>query len=126
MYVELKQIDDRPEKVLTFLCYTFLSICAVFATILLASAFFMTFSRESLGDGYYYSRDDNNIFGPVNISCKILEYNYNDGYIVANQAGTGYWIIDKRDHSCLGPMNHQEFESKKDSLKIRLKLKKVD
>lgn len=126
MDVELKQICIRFLNVLMAFWYTFASIIAVIMTVILVGAFFITFNIESLGDGYYYSRDENNIFGPVNIPCKILEYNYNDEYIIANQDGTGYWIIDKKDHSCLGPMNHMNFDSKKDSLEIRLRLKKVD
>lgn len=106
--------------------------------------FFVQTGVEELGGGYLYTIDSaRNIIGPkVAIPPQILNYSYNEDFIIVKQTLNGrkpqweyldecnynypsldglyYWIIDKKNDTFYGPLKFQEYIGKRDSLNVEL------
>lgn len=99
---------------------------------------------EELGSNYYYLGDanesqilinlkpeSNNKFGKTVIYPEVVEYNFNDNYIIAkskevidNKRIDKFWLIDKRKkNDSIIPMDSIKFSLQLDSLKLNIKLK---
>ena len=100
---------------------------------------------EDLGDGYIYHEEHGYISGKAEINPKILQYTYNDNYIIASQDLRGdilpyvgneippdsidtdkdkivYWIVNKKANEKIGCGTENEFVKKCDSIGIADKL----
>lgn len=99
---------------------------------------------EELGSNYYYLGDANESqilinlkpqskskFGKTIISPEVVEYNFNDNYIIAkslevidNKTIDKFWIINKRKkNDSIIPMDSTKFSHQLDSLQLNIKLK---
>ena len=99
---------------------------------------------QELGSNYYYLGDANESqilinlkpkskdkFGKTVISPEVVEYNFNDNYIIAksievidNKTIDKFWLIDKRKkNDSISPMDSIKFSHQLDSLKLNIKLK---
>lgn len=101
---------------------------------------------DDIGAGYKYSHDCSHIIGPVDIPSKIVEFSYDDNYIVATQKykegspvdmydlgyydgvplgrydhdgdGVVYWIVNKKTHRNIVCGDRQEFMARCDSVGV--------
>lgn len=99
---------------------------------------------DNLGDGYTYHEEHSSITGRTSIGPKILQYSYNDKYIIATEDYTGesympkiegieqvpfdsidtdnddivYWILNKKTNEKIVCGTENEFVKKCDSIGI--------
>jgi hypothetical protein len=102
---------------------------------------------KDLGDGYFYRFEGgelNDILGKGEIPATVLEYAFNDDFIIAEQKpklpqdplydneynynnganSLYYWIIIKKQNLVLGPFSYLEYIKVKNENKITLKFQK--
>lgn len=104
---------------------------------------------KDLGDGYFYRFEGgelNDILGKGDIPATVLEYAFDDSFIIAKQKpklpqdplydsvynykygenNIYYWIIIKKQSFVLGPFSYLEYTKVKNENKITLKLQKEE
>lgn len=122
---------------------TFKIILLIVFGLICLSILFPNEDTCDLGGGYEYYADNNAIFGPIDIPPFIVNYNYNERYIIAQQDPQGrnpdaiyydkmnykypmgtdsvyYWIIDKTNNNYYGPFLYADFLEKCREKKINL------
>ena len=93
----------------------------------------MSFSdkNDNLGNGYTYYSEQQHISGEHEIPPTVIEYKYNDEIIIAKQRPMKYanimykdynyymgrdtlyyWIIDKKMHGIIGPLDFKNFRKR--------------
>ena len=97
--------------------------------------------RINLGKGYSYFYEQSAILAKENdIPPTVLDFKYNRKFIIAKQKpklpssimyakveypygdSVYYWIIIKKEHRLIGPLNKEEFKKNKEKYNIKLKL----
>lgn len=103
---------------------------------------------HDLGSGYEYYAENDAILGPIDIPPFIVNYSYDERYIIAQQDPQGrnpdaiyydkmdykypmgtdsvyYWIIDKTNNTYYGPFLYSDFLEKCREKKINLTFDKT-
>ncbi len=110
-------------------------------SILSSCVYNHTAITEDLGNGYFYvgdghesqilfnkNRKKNESSGLIVTEPEVIEYNYDDNYIIAKSLREKrelYWLIDKElPADSVSPMTEDEYEKELREKRIVLKLKK--
>ncbi len=99
-----------------------------------------TDNTENLGNKYFYLGDgsesqimlgdEKKNFGVTIVPQEVVEYNFNDRYIIAKSIAKTdnieiqkFWLIDKKSNDSIISLDSLSFHSKLEKLNIRMKLK---
>ncbi len=118
---------------------------ALFSILIITSLFSCVYNdtaiTEDLGSQYFYLGagnesqillgDEKKNTGITIIPQEVVEYNFNNRYIIAksvtktgNIAKQNFWIVDKKDKSSIVPLDSISFTKKIEELNLKLKPRK--